>query len=210
MKKTLLTMIIVTGLGILPSMAQEPDQHKESPPPSDQRQQAPSAKPALPSIREQGEAVSKEQKGRQVDEKPGAAIPKIREQEGEPRPPERKDSLAAETPSSLLDRPYKGSELNGREIKGQNGEELGTIADTIIGRGGRVEFVLVSYGGILGIRARIVAVPYSALRQGAQQDSFVVGFNKEKMEQAPSFQEGQWPDFYTEAWTREVRSYYGE
>lgn len=175
---------------------------------SPRREETP--EPGIPPIREQGEAGAQGEKREKADENPRPGIPAIREQEEVPKAPGKTARPSPETASFLLSRPYRGSELRGRGIKGLGGEDLGEIIDTIIGRDGRVEFVLVTYGQFLGIGGKTVAVPYSALRQGPEQASFVVNFGKEKMEQAPVFEQGQWPDFYTENWTRDVRSYYGE
>lgn len=165
---------------------------------------------AIPPIREQGESAPQEEVREKADEKPRHGIPAIREQEEGPKAPPQAARSVPEGPSFLPARPYKGSELMGREIKGPGGERLGEITDTIISRDGRVEFVLVSYSQFLGVGGKTVAVPYSSLRQGVEQDSFVVNFGKEKMERAPAFQQEKWPDFYTETWRQDVRSYYGE
>lgn len=144
---------------------------------------------------------------REEEQAPESGLPVIREQE-EPRPPERPPPAAEKSSSSP--RPYKASELKGRKIKSVAGEDLGEVEDVLIGTDGRVEFVLVSYGGFFELGGKLVAVPYSALRQDPEQEVFVVSFAKKKMDQAPAFQDGQWPDFYTEEWRRELRSYYGE
>jgi sporulation protein YlmC with PRC-barrel domain len=136
-----------------------------------------------------------------VDEQPQ---PGLAEEEPE------KEPIAEQRPEVLLTRAYTAEELKGREVEGLLGEDLGEIEDVIIGRNGQVEFVVVAYGGFLGLGENLVAVPYSALRPGPLEDSFVVGFTKEKLEQAPAFERGKWPDFYTEAWRGEVRGYYKE
>jgi sporulation protein YlmC with PRC-barrel domain len=157
----------------------------------------------LPKIRSQQVFAGPQQ----VPEKKEKDLPVIREQE-EPRSPDRPPPQAAEKPSPLP-RPFKGSELKGREIQNTGGEYLGEIKDVIIGRGGEVEFVLVAYGGFLGFGEKIAAVPYAALSESAAQDVFIVGFDREKLRQAPDFKDGRWPELYTEEWRREVRSYYG-
>jgi sporulation protein YlmC with PRC-barrel domain len=75
-------------------------------------------------------------------------------------------------------------DLEGIEIHTQQGEELGTVDQLVIDIDeGRVAYVIVSSGGLLGIGARTVVVPWTAFvlpSQLPQDDDLVLVLNVER------------------------------
>lgn len=70
-------------------------------------------------------------------------------------------------------RPFTAAEaqaLIGKSVVTRDGEPAGEIRDFVLaGPDGRIDSIVLAQGGILGIGARVYAVPAAALRVGAAQ-----------------------------------------
>jgi sporulation protein YlmC with PRC-barrel domain len=131
----------------------------------------------------------------------------------------------------------RASQITGAGIKGSSGQNLGTINDVILNpTSGRIDFAVISLNastagatgssaaGNLGSAAQLVPVPWSLLHpvstgsasassseMGASQEqpSFVFTGDTSRLQGAPSFTEGNWPDISQPSWRHSVFSYYG-
>lgn len=76
-----------------------------------------------------------------------------------------------------------------------NGERVGKIEELMIDvTTGRVAYAVLSFGGILGIRTKLFAVPWSALTVDETRQQFVVNVQRETLEKMPGFDRDHWPD----------------
>jgi sporulation protein YlmC with PRC-barrel domain len=76
-----------------------------------------------------------------------------------------------------------------------NGERVGKIEELMIDvTTGRVAYAVLSFGGILGIRSKLFAVPWSALTVDETRQQFVVNVQRETLEKMPGFDKDHWPD----------------
>jgi hypothetical protein len=57
---------------------------------------------------------------------------------------------------------FRASQLMGRPVANDGGQEIGKVDDLIVGRD-KVLFAIVSVGGFLGLGAHLVAAPYNSL-----------------------------------------------
>jgi sporulation protein YlmC with PRC-barrel domain len=83
------------------------------------------------------------------------------------------------------------SKLIGANVKNQQGENVGKIDELVIDpQDARIKAAVVSVGGVLGLGAKSVAIPWNQLTMGtgADRDSVVVAMGKEELERAPSWQ----------------------
>lgn len=64
-------------------------------------------------------------------------------------------------------------ELKGKQVQNEQGETLGTIEEVIIAPDGNIEAVVVTKGGFLGMGGEENRIPWNALTQGENQDSYV-------------------------------------
>jgi sporulation protein YlmC with PRC-barrel domain len=83
------------------------------------------------------------------------------------------------------------SKLIGASVKNAQGENLGKIHELVIDpQDARIKAAVVSVGGVLGIGAKSVAIPWNKMTMGsgADRDTLVVAMGKEELEQAPSWQ----------------------
>jgi sporulation protein YlmC with PRC-barrel domain len=84
------------------------------------------------------------------------------------------------------------SRLIGASVKNAQGESVGKIDELLIDpKEARIKAAVVSVGGLLGIGAKSVAVPWNRLTMGTERDTVVVAMGKEELEQAPSWQKSE-------------------
>jgi sporulation protein YlmC with PRC-barrel domain len=104
---------------------------------------------------------------------------------------------------------HKASDLMGKTITSQQGEELGNINDLLVSEQGEVQYIILSRGEVLGMGGELVPVPWQAANLQMQQDKLVSSLDKQKIENAPSFKSDQWAQFTEPGYEQEVHSYYG-
>jgi len=94
------------------------------------------------------------------------------------------------------------------------GDKLGDIKDVMIDmQTGTVAYVVLSFGGFLGMGNKLFGVPLEAMRKKPDEHAFVLNVDKERLENAPGFDKDHWPG--TEAgesyndYVMNVYDYYG-
>ena len=91
-------------------------------------------------------------------------------------------------PSSMNE--VYASKIIGASVKNTQGENLGKVDELVIDpHDSRIKTAVVSMGGVLGIGAKSVAVPWDKLTMGSgTDDAVVVAMGKDELEQAPGWQ----------------------
>lgn len=105
------------------------------------------------------------------------------------RPAEPSPTVRSGMPT-MSDEMY-ASRLIGASVKNAQGETLGKIDELVIDpQEARIKAAVVSVGGVLGIGAKSVAVPWNkvVMGSGSDRDTVVVAMGREELEQAPSWQ----------------------
>jgi sporulation protein YlmC with PRC-barrel domain len=104
----------------------------------------------------------------------------------------------------------KGSKFIGADVENPQGQNLGDIKDVVIDRtSGRIAYAVVSFGGFLGMGEKLFAVPWGAFSQPkADKDKFVLDIDKERLKNAPGFDEHNWPQMASQEWVTSLYSYY--
>ncbi len=59
---------------------------------------------------------------------------------------------------------WRATELNGATVYNDEGSSIGTINDLLVGSEGKIDNVVLSVGGFLGVGSRYVEVPFSKLK----------------------------------------------
>src|SRR5580704_14528722 len=102
------------------------------------------------------------------------------------------------------------STLAGDSVRNAAGEDLGKIDEIMIDiPSGRVAYAVLSFGGILGMGSKLFAVPWSALRVDEDEKCFILDVDKRVLENAPGFDQGNWPDMTDVAWGNQIYRHYG-
>ncbi len=102
------------------------------------------------------------------------------------------------------------SSLIGDGVTNRAGEDLGGITELMVDiNTGHIAYAVLSFGGFLGLGDKLFAVPWKALTIDTDNKKFVFDVQKERLENAPGFDQDNWPDMANEQWGREIHSYYG-
>lgn len=101
------------------------------------------------------------------------------------------------------------STLTGDKVVNHANEHLGDVKEIMLDtRTGSIAYVVVAHGGILGIGEKLFAVPWSLLSLDTVHKCFVLSIAKSYFENAPGFDNENWPDMADQAWRDSVHSYY--
>lgn len=77
-----------------------------------------------------------------------------------------------------------------QQVRNPQGQDLGKIADAIVDRSGRVQYVLLSPSKAANAESRYIAVPWHAF-EGVQNGNWILPMSQDKLAQAPSVSSGQ-------------------
>lgn len=74
-------------------------------------------------------------------------------------------------------------------------ENLGDIKDIMLDLSeGKIEYVIIEFGGFLGIGEKFFAVPFEALKLDTSRHAFILNQKREVLENAPGFDKNHWPE----------------
>jgi sporulation protein YlmC with PRC-barrel domain len=83
------------------------------------------------------------------------------------------------------------SKLIGASVKNAQGENLGRIDELVIDPSdARITTAVIAVGGVLGLGAKSVAIPWNkvTMGSGSDRDTVVVAMEKEEFEKAPTWE----------------------
>lgn len=101
------------------------------------------------------------------------------------------------------------SSLTGDNIENLAGESLGHVKELMIDViTGKVAYVVVSFGGFLGMGDKLFAIPFSKFKVDETKKIFVLDVEKDLLKSAPGFDKNNWPDFSSDTWSDEIHKYY--
>jgi len=104
----------------------------------------------------------------------------------------------------------KTSNVIGVEVKNKQGEDLGKIEEIILDKlSGETRYVVLSFGGILGLGDKLFALPWKSLSYSREKEAFEVNIPKERLKDAPGFNKDNWPDMAEPQWQQTISDYYG-
>jgi sporulation protein YlmC with PRC-barrel domain len=104
---------------------------------------------------------------------------------------ESRDGKNANTPVRVL----TASSIIGDKVYNKENKKLGTIKDVMIDIfAGKVDYVVIEFGGFLGLGEKYFAVPIKLLRLDSDRKAFIMDLKKEVLSQAPGFDKNHWPE----------------
>ena len=102
------------------------------------------------------------------------------------------------------------STLIGDPVRNSEGEDLGKIEDFMIDLDtGCIVYAVLSFGGILGMGGKLFAIPWSSLRVDMEEECVRFDVDKETLEEAPGFDEDNWPEPQDYGIVTTVYQFYG-
>jgi len=100
--------------------------------------------------------------------------------------------------------------LVGNDVYNLDNQDVGEIKEIMLDmRSGAVGYAVLSFGGFLGMGKKLFAVPWDALKLDTENKRFTLHVTKGRLEQAPGFDRGHWPNMADKSWAKGIRSYYG-
>jgi sporulation protein YlmC with PRC-barrel domain len=99
--------------------------------------------------------------------------------------------------------------VEGTTVYNPAGDKLGSVDDLMIDKiSGQIRYAVLEFGGFLGMGTDRYPLPWNMLKYDTQKEGYVVPLDKNKLEQAPHYDESDVPD-YTPDYGRRVYNYYG-
>ena len=100
--------------------------------------------------------------------------------------------------------------LQGNDVYNTADEDLGDVKEIMLDmQSGKVAYAVLSFGGFLGMGTKLFAVPWQALKLDTANHRFTLDVSKEKLKDAPGFDEDRWPDMADAKWATGVHKFYG-
>ena len=100
--------------------------------------------------------------------------------------------------------------LLGNDVYNRDGESLGDIKEFMIDMAsGRIQYAVLSFGGVLGLGDKLFAVPWSALSLDTVNKRFTLGVLKDALKDAPGFDKARWPSMADKTWAGVLHKFYG-
>lgn len=110
----------------------------------------------------------------------------------------------------MKSRILSSSTITGQNVYNLKDENIGDIKDLMIDpSNGEVVYAVLSFGGFLGIGSKYFAIPVEALQFNEKDETIRLDVNKEKLENAPSFDKDNWPMTADNEFVSSVYSHYG-
>jgi hypothetical protein len=75
-------------------------------------------------------------------------------------------------------------------------------------RSGNVAYAIMSFGGFLGLGNAYHPLPWSLLKYDTEKDGYVVNLDRRQLEGAPSYQDGNEPDWSNRDYQASLHDYY--
>lgn len=101
------------------------------------------------------------------------------------------------------------NKVEGTAVYDRTEERLGTIYNVMIDKvNGQVEYAVLSFGGLFGLGSNYYPIPWEMLDYDTDLGGYVADIEKEKLQDAPNYAEGEQPVFDREYGSR-VHDYYG-
>lgn len=100
----------------------------------------------------------------------------------------------------------------GDRIRNEAGEDLGELKEVMLDvNGGQIAYAVLAFGGFLGLGEKLFAIPWQALRLDAHSHSFILSVDQETLEDAPGFDNDNWPETteVDDSWLLGVYDHYG-
>ncbi len=102
----------------------------------------------------------------------------------------------------------RASSMTGMAVRSPENKNLGTVDDVVIDtHTGTVRYVVVGFGGFLGLGDKMFAVPFKALHvkhePGTKAPHFEINVTQEALEKARGFDKNHWPDFSDESFLKD-------
>lgn len=107
---------------------------------------------------------------------------------------ERAAYLKSARPINEINRVFRAGEIIDAQLINTKDRYLGNIESiSIHGQGGKIAYVVISHGGVLGLGEKYIGIPWDKLRWIQEEDIYVLDIPAQLLEKAPDIGETVWP-----------------
>jgi hypothetical protein len=107
------------------------------------------------------------------------------------------------------DRLISSAKVHGTECYNRNGDHLGTVDHMMIDKiSGQVEYVVMSFGGFLGIGESYHPLPWRSLTYDTRMGGYVLDADRTRLERAPRYMSSNMPDWNDRTYRSRVDEYW--
>lgn len=101
------------------------------------------------------------------------------------------------------------SSYMGTKVEEPDGTNLGEIKDVVIDwNSGKVQYAVLSFGGVLGMGDKLFAIPIDQFKTQADSKKLTLAVDKDRLKNAPGFDKDNWPNFADTTWRRTNDQFY--
>lgn len=113
----------------------------------------------------------------------------------------------AEAPAGTV----RASTLIGTEVYNRQDKHLGEINDIVLDKDGKkIGYVVLSYGGLLGMGDKLFAMPKDMVQHTPGQDKAYVQLDEQVLRSAPGFDKNNWPSEANAGYYKQLDEYYAD
>ncbi len=106
---------------------------------------------------------------------------------------------------------HKASELIGMNVNNTSDQKIGDVSNLGLDlQSGRVAYVILGSGGVLGVGDKLYVMPPNAFTLGSDKKSLVSGIDKAKLEGAPTLNNQNWVQIANAPFAARVYHHYGK
>jgi sporulation protein YlmC with PRC-barrel domain len=96
------------------------------------------------------------------------------------------------------------------KVMNNQDKDLGKIEAIMLHKvDGKVAYVVLTYGGFMGMGNKLFAIPWNVFSYDASKDCLRLSLSEEKLKNSPGFDKDNWPDMSNHTWNSSIHSYYG-
>ena len=98
----------------------------------------------------------------------------------------------------------------GDKVVNPQGENLGKIEEVMLDvNDDRIAYAVLSFGGFLGMGEKYHPLPWKALTYDPSMGGYVVDLDKRQLENAPTYERSEAPDWGDPSYGRQIDDFYG-
>jgi hypothetical protein len=121
----------------------------------------------------------------------------------------RADTASRSLENDETHRLISSAKVDGTYCYNSNGDQLGTVDHLMIDKiSGKVEYVVLSSGGFLGIGESYHPLPWQSLTYHTGMGGYVIAADRTRLEAAPRYTSSNMPDWNDRSYTSRVDDYW--
>lgn len=91
-----------------------------------------------------------------------------------------------------------------------NREDLGDVSDLVLSAAdGRIEYAIISRGGVLGVGGKKIAVPWESFTFAPGDRDLILNYSASQLDNAPEFKDDQWAMIGDRSWRDRISGFFG-